>query len=89
MSDIVTLEETKAFLRVDHDDEDGIIGTMIASATEAVTTMADLWDGLAPAPARLRLAVLSRVAVTYDQRDSIAAGEGERHLIGPLRGLRL
>ena len=89
MSEIVTLAETKLFLRVDHDDEDALITTMIASATEAVLTLADQWDGLEPVPARLQLAVLSRVAVTFDQRGNLAPGEGERYLIGPLRGLRI
>ena len=87
MADIVTLSEAKDFCRVLHDDEDMTIALMIAAATDAVADIADAWDGLGEAPPRLKLAVLTRVAIMYDQRDSMEAGKGELSLLTPLRVL--
>lgn len=89
MPDIVTLPETKLFLRVDHDDEDSIIDMMIAAATDAVRDVAQEWDGAGDAPARVKMAVLSRVATMFDNRTSVAAGAGEDRLLLPFRSLEL
>lgn len=85
MTEIVTLAEAKLYLRVTSTAEDGTIALLIASATESVREAADAWDGSGEAPARLKLAVLSRVAIAYDDRGSVAAGAGEDRLIAPLR----
>ncbi|HEX8553165.1 MAG TPA: head-tail connector protein [Sphingomonas sp.] len=84
---LVTLPEAKQFLRVDHDEEDATITLLIGAASEAVLTMADGWTITDPVPDRLKLAVLTRVAIAFDNRDSVKAGDGEVHLIGPLRVL--
>lgn len=87
MTDLVTLSEAKAFLRVDGSDEDGTLGILITAASDAVSAIADDWDGTGDVPARLKLAVLSRLAVTFDQRDSVRPGDGEDRLVGPFRAL--
>ncbi|ALR19032.1 head-tail connector protein [Sphingobium baderi] len=88
MTDLVTLTEAKLFLRVIHDDEDSIISMMIAAASEAV---GDIVAEIDPdnVPVRLKLAVLSRVAVMYDSRDSMEAGKGELPMLTPLRALEV
>lgn len=89
MPNIVTLPETKLFIRVDHDDEDAILETMIAAATDAVRDVAQEWDGTGEAPARLKMAVLSRVAIMFDTRGSVEPGAGEDRLLLPLRTVEL
>ena len=89
MTDIVTLAEAKAFIRVITSDEDSTIMLLIASATESVRDVADTWDGTGTAPARLKLAVLTRVAIAFESRDSVKAGDGESALLTPLRTLDL
>lgn len=87
MIELVTLAEAKAFLRVDSADEDGTIAMLIGAATEAVVTLADGWVPLEgePIPDRIRLVVLARVAVAFDDREKVTGADGETHLLGPLR----
>ncbi len=65
---IVTLEEVKTHLRIQHDEEDDYIGSLIAQATAAAedycrTEFPD------PAPEPVRLAVLLFVGFHYENRD--------------------
>lgn len=85
MTDLVTLDEAKLYLRVTSTIEDRTIATLIAAASDAVREMADAWDGTGDTPARLKLAVLTRVAIAFDNRESVKAGDGEDRLISPLR----
>lgn len=87
MADLVDLDEAKAFLRVEGDDEDATIMLMIAAASDAVRDVASDWDGTGDTPARVKLAVLGRVASMFDARDNMDAAKGEDRLLLPLRSL--
>lgn len=86
---LVTLAEAKLFCRVDADDEDATIALMIGAASDAVRDLATGWDGQGDAPDRIKLAVLTRVAIMFDNRDSIEAGKGELPMLTPLRVLEV
>jgi Phage gp6-like head-tail connector protein len=89
MADLVTIEEAKKFLRVDSDDDNTTIALLISSASDAVRDVATDWDGEGDVPDRIKLAVLSRIAITYDERTSVEAGAGETVMLTPLRTLEV
>lgn len=65
---IITLEETKTFIRVDHSDDDTLIEGLIMAATETALAHA---DGLAEddeVPESVRTSALLHVARLYDDR---------------------
>ena len=86
---LVTMIEAKRHLRVAHDDEDDLLQTYILAASDAVRDVATGWDGEGDVPDRVRLAVLTRVATMYDNRNSAEAGKGELPMLTPLRELDL
>lgn len=70
---ILTLEETKDFIRVDHPGEDTLIQGLILTATETALAHA---DGLAEGdevPESVRTSALLHVARLYDNREEGAA----------------
>lgn len=85
MSDLVTLDEAKAYIRVMHNHEDGIISLMVAAASKAVIAVADAWDGTGEVPAQLKMAVLARVGILFDERYSVRGAEGEDRFVSPFR----
>lgn len=89
MANLVTMEEAKLYLRVDGNHEDGTLAILIGAASDAVSGMADLWDGTGNVPDRIKLAVLARIAVAFDSRTDVRAGLGEDRLIGPLHSQQL
>ncbi|WP_299309844.1 head-tail connector protein [uncultured Croceicoccus sp.] len=89
MTDLVTLSEAKEFLRITHNHENATILLLVAAASDAVRDFADAWDGIEPVPARIKVAVLARVAILYDERGDVRESEGESRLLAPLREVRL
>ena len=94
MPELVTLDEVKAFLRVDGTDDDTTLAILIAAAAEAVTGLADAWDGTGETPERLKLAVLMLVADWFDNREAVTVGKiattvphGVQWLTSPYRSL--
>lgn len=87
MPDLVTLSEAKEYARVIGDEDDGVLATLIAAASDAVADYADAWDGTGDVPARIKLAVLARVAAAYDERETISEAKGERNFVLPYRAL--
>ena len=65
---ILTLAETKAFLRVDHYDEDTLINGLIMTATETALAHADGLLEADPVPESVRTSALLHVARLYDDR---------------------
>ena len=84
MADPVTLDEAKAFLRVEHAAEDALLTTMLAAARARVERMAgvSLTDA---SPAPLRLAILMLCAAAHDGRDA----PGLEGWVAPYRTVRL
>ena len=89
MADLVTLCEAKAYLRVNYPDDDITIALLISAASDAVRDVATDWDGEGAVPDRLKVAVLSRVAITYDERTNVEPAAGELGLLTPLRSLEV
>lgn len=88
MADLVTLEEAKMFIRVEHSDDDAMIGMMVSAASDAVADVATGWDGEGAVPDRMKLAVLARVGLLYDKA-SLEGGKGELSMLTPLRTLEV
>src|SRR5690606_37477552 len=71
MSMPLPLNEVKQWLRVDHDDEDTILQSMIAAAEEYLRSALPSWiDPAKNQPAKML--ILSLVADMYENRDTIA-----------------
>ena len=66
---ILTIEEVKAHLRIQHDEEDDLIEGFIAQA-EAVAEDYCRVQFTDPAPEPVRLAVLLMVSHSYENRDN-------------------
>jgi len=89
MANLVTLAETRQYVRVEGSQDDGMLATLIAAASDAVADYADAWDGTGDVPARIKLAVLARVAAAYDNRETLSEAKGEHGLVLPYRALDL
>lgn len=86
--DIVTIEDAKLFLRVDAPDEDTLIASLIAAATEAVLAVADGFDPEGEPSPRVQLAILTHVAQAFGNReDGADVPKSAARLVHPLRSL--
>ena len=74
MAALLTLDEAKLHCRIDHDDEDSLLGALIATATTAVADYmnmdADDIDDTAPAP--VKSAALLLVGDLYSSREAVS-----------------
>lgn len=66
---VVTTHEVKTHLRIDHDEEDGYIESLIAQAQAAAEDFCRVAFP-EPAPEPVRLAVLLMVSHYYENRDN-------------------
>ena len=71
MAALLTLDEAKLHCRIDHNDEDSLLGAMIAAAAASVGDFINApgaLDDTAPAP--VKAAALLLVGSLYEQRES-------------------
>lgn len=73
---MLSLQETKLHLRVDHSEEDGLIGALIDTATAAVGDYLNMPPEqlTATMPGPVKSAALLLIGTLYEQRESV----GER-----------
>ena len=69
---MLTLQETKLHLRVDHNDEDALIEALMTTATAACADFLnmDAADLVVAVPAPIKSAALLLVGALYEQRES-------------------
>ena len=69
---MLTLPETKLHLRVDHNDEDALIGALMTTATAACADFLNMEaaDLVVAVPAPIKSAALLLVGTLYEQRES-------------------
>ena len=70
---MLTLQETKLHLRVDHNDEDALIGALMTTATAACADFLNMpaADLVVAVPAPVKSAALLLVGNLYENRDSM------------------
>jgi hypothetical protein len=88
MSAPVSLAEAKAFLRVAHEDEDALIGTLIEAAKARVEGDVGL-SLTSTSPAPLRLAVLMLCLRAYERNEAEMPIAPVEAWIAPYRVVRL
>ena len=74
MAALLTLDEAKLHCRIDHNDEDSLLGALIATATTAVADYLNVTTVAEPVPAPVKSAALLLVGALYENRES----QGER-----------
>ena len=70
MAALLTLDEAKLHCRIDHNDEDSLLGALIATATTAVADYLNVTTVDSTAAAPVKSAALLLVGSLYEQRES-------------------
>lgn len=70
MAALLTLDEAKLHCRIDHDDEDALLGALIATATTAVADYMNVTSVDDTAAAPVKSAALLLVGTLYEHRES-------------------
>ena len=70
MAALLTLADVKLHCRIDHNDEDSLLGALIATATTAVADYMNVTSVDDTAPAPVKSAALLLVGSLYEQRES-------------------
>ena len=70
MAALLTLDEAKLHCRIDHNDEDSLLGALIATATAAVADYLNVTTVDSTAAAPVKSAALLLVGTLYEQRES-------------------
>ena len=70
MAALLTLDEAKLHCRIDHNDEDSLLGALIATATTAVADYLNVTSVDDTAAAPVKSAALLLVGTLYEQRES-------------------
>lgn len=72
MAALLTLDEAKLHCRIDHDDEDSLLGALIATATAAVADYMNVTSVDSTAAAPVKSAALLLVGTLYEHRESVS-----------------
>jgi uncharacterized phage protein (predicted DNA packaging) len=88
---LYTLPEVKAYLRVEHSDDDALIQSIMDAAEKRVLQYCNISIVPPGAEAEFKLAAMMVVASGYDLRGAAALGVplGAREKIDPYRWLRV
>ena len=70
MAALLTLADVKLHCRIDTNDEDSLLGALIATATTAVADYLNVTTVAEPVPAPVKSAALLLVGTLYEQRES-------------------
>ena len=74
MAALLTLADVKLHCRIDHNDEDSLLGALITASTTAVADYMNVTSVDDTAPAPVKSAALLLVGTLYEHRES----QGER-----------
>ena len=72
MAALLTLDEAKLHCRIDHNDEDALLGALIATATTAVADYLNVTSVDSTAAAPVKSAALLLVGTLYEHRESVS-----------------
>ena len=72
MAALLTLDEAKLHCRIDHNDEDALLGALIATATAAVADYLNVTTVDSTAAAPVKSAALLLVGNLYENRESMS-----------------
>ena len=78
MAALLTLDEAKLHCRIDHNDEDSLLGALIATATTAVADYLNVTTVDSTAAAPVKSAALLLVGDLYANREAQATGSSTR-----------